>query len=195
MVLNKSSKMKKIFCTSFATAKLVFYFSLISGLSLLLFGCASHFGSIEAGSAQGTAFVVQANGLGEVNDLQALKSLQNDHGPHNGILAVRSFYFAFNCYDVDSQDLPIIHAHAQYLLQHPEKHVVIEGNTDIRGSREYNIALGQRRANVVQHILRMQGVQANQIRTVSYGAEKPIAYGNTEAAYSLNRRDDLRYED
>ena len=80
-------------------------------------------------------------------------------------------------------------------MQHPEKHVAIEGNTDIRGSREYNIALGQRRANAVQNILRIQGVQASQIRTVSYGAEKPIAYGNTEAAYSLNRRDDLRYED
>ncbi|MGD9153107.1 MAG: peptidoglycan-associated lipoprotein Pal [Gammaproteobacteria bacterium] len=175
--------------------KKILYFSLISGLTLLLCGCASHFGSIAAGSAQGTASTVQAKGLGEVNDLQALQSLQTDPGPHNGILAVRSFYFAFDRYDVSPQDLPIIRAHAQYLLQHPEKHVVIEGNTDIRGSREYNIALGQRRAGAVQNILRMQGVQASQIRAVSYGAEKPIAYGNTETAYSLNRRDDLRYED
>lgn len=175
--------------------KKVFYFSLIGGLSLLLFGCASHLGSMATGSAQGTASTVQAQGLGEVNDLQALHSLQTDPGPHNGILAVRSFYFAFDRYDVDSQDLPVIRAHAQYLLQHPKKHIVIEGNTDIRGSREYNIALGQRRANAVQNILRMQGVPVSQIRTVSYGAEKPIAYGNTETAYSLNRRDDLRYED
>jgi peptidoglycan-associated lipoprotein len=71
---------------------------------------------------------------------------------------------------------------------------VIEGNTDLRGSREYNIALGQRRANAVKSILRMQGVPNKQIRTVSYGAEKPIAFGHTEAAYRLNRRDDLRYE-
>lgn len=175
--------MKKLLC-----------FGLISGLILLLFGCASR-GSIGAGIAQGTVSTVQAKGLGEVNDLQALRSLQTDPGPHNGILAMRSFYFGFDRYDLSSQDLPIIRAHAQYLLQHPEKHVVIEGNTDIRGSREYNIALGQRRANAVQNILRMQGVRANQIRTVSYGAEKPIAYGNTETAYSLNRRDDLRYED
>ena len=171
--------MKKIFC--------------IVCICFLLFGCASHCGSIAASSAQGTAATVQANGLGAVNDLQALKDLQTDPGPHNGILAVRSFYFGFDRYDVDSQDLPIIRAHAQYLLQHPKKHVVIEGDTDIRGSREYNVALGQRRANSVQNILRMQGVQDSQIRTVSYGAEKPIAYGNTEVAYSLNRRDDLHY--
>ena len=75
--------------------KKIFYFSLIGGLILLLFGCASHFGSIAAGSVQGTAATVQAKGLGEVDDLQALRSLQADSGPHNGILAVRSCYFGF----------------------------------------------------------------------------------------------------
>jgi len=172
--------MKKLFC--------------LSCVCILLFGCAHQMGSISNGSTQGTAATVQTQGLGEVNDLAALRSLQNDAGPHNGILAVRSFYFAFDRYNVAPQDYAIIQAHARYLLQHPQKHVVIEGNTDIRGSREYNIALGQRRANAVESILRMQGVPKNQVRTVSYGAEKPIAYGNTEVAYSLNRRDDLRYE-
>jgi len=175
--------------------KRVFYLSCICVFSLLLFGCASHhLASVSDASAQGTAATVQTQGLGEVNDLQALRSLQNDPGPHTGILAVRSFYFAFDRYNVNSKDYAIIRAHAQYLLQHPEKHVVIEGNTDVRGSREYNIALGQRRANAVKSMLRMQGVPKKQVRTVSYGAEKPIAYGDTETAYSLNRRDDLRYE-
>ncbi len=170
-----------------------FFYVLVA--SLLLFGCASHRAGITgAASSQGTAATVQAYGLGKVDDISVLNSLQNDSGPHAGILAVRSFYFAFDRYDVDSIDYPIIKAHAQYLLQHPAKRVVIEGNTDVLGSREYNVALGQRRANAVKNLLRMQGVPGNQIRTVSYGAEKPIAYGRTEEAYRLNRRDDLRYE-
>lgn len=165
-------------------------FSIIC-ICVLLCGCASQRLNSMGG---GTASTVQAQGLGEVNDLQALRSLQHDAGPHDGILAVRSFYFAFDRYDVDSKDYAIINAHAQYLMQHPGKRVVIEGNTDIRGSREYNIALGQRRANAIASILRMQGVPKGQIRTLSFGAEKPIAYGNTAESYSLNRRDDLRYE-
>jgi peptidoglycan-associated lipoprotein len=169
--------------------KKIFY---ILVASLLLFGCASHHAGMA--SSQGTAATVQASGLGKVDDISALSSLQNDPGPHAGILAARSFYFGFDRYDVDQIDYPIIKAHAQYLLQHPEKHVVIEGDTDVRGSREYNIALGQRRANAVKNLLRTQGVPGDQIRTVSYGAEKPIAYGHTEEAYRLNRRDDLRYE-
>jgi peptidoglycan-associated lipoprotein len=166
--------------------------SIVIGI-LLLAGCSSMHSGQQA-NIQGTAAMMQTQGLGAADDLSALQSLQNDPGPHYGVLVNRSFYFAFDRYDVNPKDYPIIKAHAVYLLQHPQKRVVIEGNTDLRGSREYNIALGQRRANAVKSILRMQGVPNKQIRTVSYGAEKPIAFGHTEAAYRLNRRDDLRYE-
>lgn len=162
--------------------------------TLFLFGCSSmHHGS-GAYVGGGTAAMIQSQGLGQIDDLNAMTSLANDPGPHHGILATRSFYFAFDRYDINPKDIPIIRAHANYLLQHPSKSVVVEGNTDLRGSREYNIALGQRRANALRNILRMQGVPNKQIRAVSFGSEKPIAYGHTEDAYQLNRRDDLRYE-
>jgi peptidoglycan-associated lipoprotein len=165
---------------------------------LLLAGCASHTknpaGITDANNMQGTAATIQAQGYGEMGDVSELNSLKKDVGPHYGVLAARSFYFLFDKNNVNPKDIPIIKAHARYLLKNPRAKVLLEGNTDSRGSREYNVALGQRRANAVKNILRMQGVSNRQIRTISYGAEKPVALGRTESAYRLNRRVDLRYE-
>lgn len=106
----------------------------------------------------------------------------------------QSYYFDFNQSDVHDSDQPSIKVQADYLIAHPNAKVQLQGNTDVRGSREYNIALGNRRALAVASVLEMDGVSKNQITTVSYGAEKPVAMGNDESAYSQNRRVDLVYQ-
>ncbi len=110
------------------------------------------------------------------------------------LFAKKTYYFDFDSYSVRSEDLPALQAQANYLIAHPDARVVIAGNTDARGSREYNIALGQRRANAAADVLKLDGVPASQIRAVSYGEEKPAAVGHTEQAYQMNRRDQLEYE-
>lgn len=89
----------------------------------------------------------------------------------------------------------VVNAEASYLLQHSEAKIRLEGNTDERGSREYNIALGERRAQTVANALKMSGVQSNQVSVISYGKEKPVALGNDEGAYSQNRRVNLKFSE
>lgn len=108
--------------------------------------------------------------------------------------ANQKYYFDFDKSDVHQSDMPSIMAQAHYLMQHPSARVRIEGNTDARGSHEYNIALGERRAVAVANVLELQGVSKGQIDVISYGDEKPVALGSDEASYAQNRRDDLIYE-
>lgn len=105
-----------------------------------------------------------------------------------------TYLFAFDRFDVAEHDLASIQAHADYLVKHPDTKIYIYGHTDERGSREYNIALGERRSKAVARILGSLGVSANQIKIVSYGAEKPAIQGNNEVAYSKNRRAQTVYE-
>ncbi len=104
------------------------------------------------------------------------------------------YYFDFNKNDVHSMDMASIKVQANYLATHPQARVLVTGNTDERGSREYNVALGSRRANSVERILELDGVNSNQITMVSYGAEKPVALAHNEDAYAQNRRADLLYQ-
>lgn len=106
----------------------------------------------------------------------------------------QSYYFDFDRSDVRNSDMASIKVQANYLVTHPRAKVLLEGNTDERGSREYNIALGERRANSILAVLQADGVNRSQITTVSYGAEKPIAYGHDEDSYTKNRRVDLVYQ-
>lgn len=107
--------------------------------------------------------------------------------------AKRIFYFDFDSNVVHEKDKPAILANANYLLGHPNKKIILEGHTDPRGSREYNIGLGERRANAVAAILKAKGVGQNQIRIVSYGAQKLAANGRTEQDYQLDRRGVIVY--
>ncbi len=111
----------------------------------------------------------------------------------NSLLAQRVFYFDFDSSDIAADYMPALSAHAEYLNSHPGARVRLEGNTDERGTREYNLALGERRAKAVKQVLVLKGVPANQITTVSYGEEKPAADGHDEAAWSKNRRVVLVY--
>ncbi len=97
-------------------------------------------------------------------------------------------YFDYDSSEIPSQYLAVVTANAAYLVKYPTARVRLEGNTDERGSREYNIGLGERRAQVVRKALLAQGVADAQITTVSYGEERPAVEGSDEAAYAKNRR-------
>lgn len=104
------------------------------------------------------------------------------------------YYFDFDKYEVVQDDIASINVQANYLAAHSNAKVRLEGNADERGSREYNVALGWKRAKAVAAILEQQGVTSSQIAMVSYGKEKPVAFGHDEASYHLNRRVNLVYE-
>lgn len=102
-------------------------------------------------------------------------------------------YFAFDSSEITAQAANVLNQHANLLSSNPGAGVVIAGHTDERGSREYNIALGERRAQAARDYLAAQGVAVNNIRVISYGEERPAVAGNTEDAYAQNRRAELSY--
>lgn len=102
-------------------------------------------------------------------------------------------YFDFNSSDVRAQDQDLVAAHAVKLGDNSFASVRLEGHADERGSREYNIGLGERRAQAVRSVLMIQGVSASQIQTVSFGEERPVATGSSESDYSQNRRVEIKY--
>lgn len=111
----------------------------------------------------------------------------------NNILSRRSVYFAFDSYSVSSEFTPLMEAHARFLSQNPDMRMLIQGNTDERGSREYNLALGQKRAEAVKQALIMLGARESQIESVSLGEEKPRCSESAESCYAENRRGDMLY--
>jgi len=112
----------------------------------------------------------------------------------DSILAKRSVYFPLDVSAVQAADKPLVEAHAKYLSEHPDRKVRIEGNCDERGSKEYNLALGQRRADSVKQMLMLGGAKASQIDTVSFGEEKPRCTEHNEACWMQNRRSDIKYQ-
>jgi peptidoglycan-associated lipoprotein len=110
-------------------------------------------------------------------------------------LSKRSIYFDYDSNVVKDDYRPVIEAHAAYLVAHKDSKVVLQGNTDDRGSREYNLALGQRRAEAVRKAMSVLGASDAQMEAVSFGEEKPRAVGDTEQAYAENRRVDVIYND
>jgi peptidoglycan-associated lipoprotein len=109
------------------------------------------------------------------------------------ILAKRSVYFDIDSYVVKDEFKPVVEAHAKYLIAHPDRKVIIQGNTDERGGSEYNLALGQKRAEAVRRALALLGVPDSQMEAVSFGKEKPKATGSNDAAWAENRRSDIAY--
>lgn len=110
-----------------------------------------------------------------------------------GILAKRSVYFDFDRYDVKTEFNGLVEAHAKYLRNNKTRKIVIQGNTDERGGSEYNLALGQKRAEAVRHSLQLLGASDAQMEAVSFGKEKPKATGSDEASWAENRRADIVY--
>jgi len=110
------------------------------------------------------------------------------------ILSRRSIFFDYDSFTVKEEFKPVVTAHARHLSQNRQARATIQGNTDERGSREYNLALGQKRADAVKQMMTLLGAPSAQIETVSFGEEKPRAQGATEQAYSENRRADIVHQ-
>ena len=127
-------------------------------------------------------------------DSNATDSTNNVLKDPNNILSKRNIYFDFDSDAVKSEFRPMIEAHAKYLLSHTSAKVILQGNTDTRGTREYNLALGQRRSVAVKKSLNLLGVQDAQIETISYGEEKADENCADESCYKTSRRADIVYE-
>lgn len=114
-------------------------------------------------------------------------------GPSGALGSQRVIYFDFDSSEIRADYVDVVAAHGRFLAGNPGVRVRLEGHTDERGSREYNIGLGERRAQTVRRALSLQGVQDAQVSTVSYGEERPAALGSDENAYSRNRRVEIVY--
>ena len=111
----------------------------------------------------------------------------------NNILSKRTVLFEFDSFEVKSEYRPLVEAHAKYLRENPNAKMLIQGNADERGSREYNVGLGQRRSDTVKRALILLGARDGQIESVSLGEEKPVCTDHAEGCWAKNRRDDMLY--
>lgn len=111
-----------------------------------------------------------------------------------GVLANRSVYFDFDSFVVRADGKPVVENHSAYLVKNTSRQILIQGNTDERGGAEYNLALGQKRAEAVRKAMTTLGVPDSQIEAVSLGKEKPKATGSNEEAWAQNRRADIVYK-
>jgi peptidoglycan-associated lipoprotein len=120
----------------------------------------------------------------------------NNGGPSedpNSPLSVRTIYFEYDSAVISSEGQSALTAHAEYLSLNPDQRIILEGHSDERGTREYNLALGERRAWAVEEFLSLSGVSTEQLEVRSYGEENPVSMGNDESAYQINRRVELLY--
>jgi peptidoglycan-associated lipoprotein len=163
-----------------------------------LAACASHPPKPSAASQQqsgaGGAGAASAGAQAGANANGGPFGNQNSiPGPQQGMLGQRTIYFSFDSSVIQGQGTEIVAAHAKYLADHPDARVRLEGNTDERGSPEYNIGLGMRRAQSVREAMLLQGASSNQITVVSYGAERPVDPAHDREAWAKNRRVQIVY--
>lgn len=142
---------------------------------------------------QGQAPIVRPLSDGTVGESQLKSDPWAQLKEAGNLLSKRSIYYEFDRYDIQEQYVPIVEAHSKLLMAHADVKILAQGNCDDRGSREYNLALGQRRAESVKRAMVLLGVNEKQIETVSFGAEKPVAFGQDEESWAKNRRSDIVY--
>lgn len=176
--------------------------------ALFLIGCGTSGEVQDDGSAAGAGAAdsessTTTSGVGTGGDAsgqamdgdQGMKSMDGDPlDDPDSLLAKRVVYFDFDRSDVKDEFRAIVSAHAKYLASNPDASLTLEGHADERGTREYNIALGERRVAAVKRILTVQGASSNQINSISYGEERPAALGHDEDAWALNRRAEFIYK-
>ncbi len=159
-------------------------------LALMIVGCSStRNGPEQAGAPVETrdgVTPVTADGVGSSRLPPELTDPRN-------ILSKRSVYFDYDKYDVKPEYKDLVTAHAKFLANNRQFKILIQGNTDDRGSREYNIALGQKRSDAIKKMLTLLGAREDQVESVSLGEEKPKHEGSDEAAWAENRRGDMLY--
>ena len=163
----------------------------------ILAGCSSV--PVDGAKTAGTTTTAAStsgsqNGQGVTVDNSAVKTVEVDplNDPKSP-LAQRSVDFALDSSSGAPQYDQMLSAHANSLMSHQNRNIVVEGNTDERGSSEYNLALGQKRSEAVISKLKLLGVPATRMEAVSFGKEKPLAKGSNEEAWAKNRRADIRY--
>ncbi len=167
---------------------------LLMALALTLAGCAGKPAKPTPPPASTESNAgAQSEGANAANAGAGAGSQEETAGPQAGLLANRIIYFDFDSAVIQGAGVDVVAAHAKYLAGNPQARVRLEGNTDERGSREYNIGLGDRRAQSVRRALLLQGVAEGQITTVSYGEERPADPGHDEAAWAKNRRVEIVY--
>ncbi len=170
--------------------------------ALVMTGCASRKPATEIATGNnlgtGTATTVNTAGLSEDAALNAQNaagaSAKGVTEANKAFLAKRVVHFDYDSSELSSEDYQTLQGHAQFLVANANSRVALTGHTDERGTREYNMALGERRAKAVQSFLLTNGVQPQQLEAVSYGKEMPVNPGHTEEAWKENRRVELNYE-
>jgi peptidoglycan-associated lipoprotein len=162
---------------------------LLAASIVLVAACSKTTGS--AGGASMGEGEALAQGLGQTTQFAGQEEGESytTQAPHNQL-----YLFSYDDSTLASKYLPSVNSQAEYLKTHPGAHVLLAGHTDERGSREYNVALGEHRANTVADILRMAGVSRQQVRVVSYGKERPANLGHDESSHGQNRRVEFTYE-
>ncbi|GAA3908656.1 peptidoglycan-associated lipoprotein Pal [Halomonas cibimaris] len=155
-------------------------------------GNATHDDSAYGGSAQSTAAGTAGAGTGTGSQYGSGTGAVGQQADAR-IPEVRTIYFDFDRDTIKDEYESVVMAHARYLRANDDTRIILKGHTDERGTREYNLALGERRANAVKRFLRVQGVSGSQVNVVSYGEERPAARGQGEAAYTKNRRVEFTY--
>jgi len=137
---------------------------------------------------------VKPGGVARVDLTAAQPSAMSPLKDPASILSKRSIYFDFDRYEIKDEYKAIVDAHAKYLRENPGTKMLIQGNADERGSREYNVGLGQRRSESVKRVLMLLGAKETQIESVSLGEEKPVCTDHAEDCWWKNRRGDILYQ-
>ena len=171
---------------------------MVAALAVVLAGCGSNVkldppieGSGAAGaSATGQGAAGQGAGQSTVTQVQAGGAGADAAGP---VGVDRVIYFDYDSFTVKPEYQGLVDQHARFLQSNKGRSISLEGNTDERGSREYNLALGQKRAEAVRRAMTLVGASDAQIEAVSFGEEKPAVQGSSEDAYAKNRRVEIRY--
>ncbi len=166
-------------------------------LTAFLAGCAttqddiddSEMAEIDRAAAAEVDTGVETSGAGTGSAFEG-EPLEDPSSP----LSERIIYFDYDSSTLSEEAMALLEAHAAYLADNPQRRMLVEGHTDERGAREYNLALGERRAESVKQALTLAGARANQVDTVSYGEESPAVSGSSEAVWAENRRAELIYE-
>ena len=166
-------------------------------VALLASGCGTKNTQPDDAASDGTAVAADASGA-QTSGVATVDAGQGNSGrgalgPDGPLGSQRIIYFDYDSSDIRSQYAEVVAAHGKFLSANAAVRVRLEGHSDERGTREYNIGLGERRAQTVRRALMLQGVQESQISTVSYGEERPAAIGSDENAYSKNRRVEIVY--
>jgi peptidoglycan-associated lipoprotein len=162
---------------------------LIPFCAMIVVGCASQSGTETDGAAGSDGASTSGAGSDSGGSATALDSDREANLMDNTII-----YFAFDSADLDSQSSALAKQHGAYLAENPGVKARVEGHADERGSREYNLGLGERRAAGVQSVLLVQGASASQLSTISFGEERPANTGTGDSAWAKNRRVEIVYD-